>query len=296
MASLAELRKKNSLESLKSAAEKLTTNESSNNDNRFWQPEVDQAGNGVSVIRFLPAPPGEDVPWVRLWEHSFQGPSGKWYIERCLSTLQQPDPVVEYTNVLWASGVDSDKELARKYKRKLYYISNIMVVSDPKNPQNEGKVFLFKYGTKIFDKLIASMNPEFDDETPLNPFDPDAGANFKLKIRKVDGFRNYDKSEFASPSALADSDDKIEAIWNSTHSLQEIIDPKNFKPYADLKKRLDLALNTNDGKAADSEMDQFETMTNKIKSEASEKAASKPAPTQESFDSDEDYFASLAGE
>ena len=291
--SLSELRKKNSITSLQKEVEKLTTNESSNNDNRFWQPEVDQAGNGVSVIRFLPAPMGEDVPWVRLWEHSFQGPSGKWYIERCLSTLQQPDPVVEYTNVLWSSGADSDKELARKYKRKLYYISNILVVSDPKNPQNEGKVFLFKYGTKIFDKIIASMNPEFDDETPLNPFDPDEGANFKLKIRKVDGYRNYDKSEFAAPSAIADSDDAIEAIWKSAYSLQEIIDPKNFKSYDELKKRLDLALSTTGGakKEEKSEMDQFEQMTNRVEKKASEKEDS-----PQKFDSDEDYFASLASD
>jgi len=291
--SLSELRKKNSITSLQKEVEKLTTNESSNNDNRFWQPEVDQAGNGVSVIRFLPAPMGEDVPWVRLWEHSFQGPSGKWYIERCLSTLQQPDPVVEYTNVLWSSGADSDKELARKYKRKLYYISNILVVSDPKNPQNEGKVFLFKYGTKIFDKIIASMNPEFDDETPLNPFDPDEGANFKLKIRKVDGYRNYDKSEFADPSAIADSDDAIEAIWKSAHSLQEVIDPKHFKSYDDLKKRLDLALSTTGGtrKEEKSEMDQFEQMTNRVEKKASEKEDS-----PQKFASDEDYFASLAGD
>src|SRR6056300_212433 len=190
------------------ALTKTTTTQSSGKDERFWRPELDKSGNGYAVIRFLPAVEGEELPWARVWSHAFQGPGG-WYIENSLTTMNQKDPVSEENTRLWNTGVDSDKEIARKRKRKLSYYANILVVSDPKHPENEGKVFLYKFGKKIFDKITEAMQPAFEDEAAINPFDFWKGANFKLKIRKVDGYWNYDKSEFEGVSALAESDDKI---------------------------------------------------------------------------------------
>lgn len=210
-------------------------------EDNFWKPDVDKSGNGMAIIRFLPAPTGEDVPFVRIWDHGFQGPGG-WYIEKSLTTFNKPDPVSEYNSKLWNSGIEANKETVRKQKRRLSYYSNIYVVSDPTRPHNEGKVFLFKYGKKIFDKLNEAMNPEFADETAINPFDLWEGANFKLKIRQVEGYRNYDKSEFDKPGPLLKDDEKLESIWKSEHSLQELLDPKNFKTYDELKKRLEKAL------------------------------------------------------
>jgi hypothetical protein len=206
-------------------------------DDRFWKPEVDKSGNGYAIVRFLPSPMGEDVPFVRLWDHGFQGPGG-WFIEKSLTTLGKDDPVSEYNTMLWNSGVDKNKDLARKQKRRLGFISNIYIVKDPANPANEGKVFLYKYGKKIFDKLNDVMNPEFEDETPTNPFDMWEGRDFKMKIRNVEGYRNYDKSDFAEAAPLLDDDKQLEEIWKSQHSLSEFIDEKNFKSYAELKNRL----------------------------------------------------------
>jgi predicted DNA-binding antitoxin AbrB/MazE fold protein len=206
-------------------------------DNRFWYPEVDKSGNGYAVIRFLPAPSGEDVPFVRVWDHGFQGPGG-WYIEKSLTTLGQKDPVSEYNSQLWNSGIESNKQQVRKQKRRLNFFSNILVVKDPANPANEGKVFLFKFGKKIFDKLNAAMNPEFEDEKPLNPFDMWEGANFKIKIRNVEGYRNYDKSEFDSPAPISEDDKELEALWSKQYQLQEFVDLKNFKSYDELKAKL----------------------------------------------------------
>lgn len=230
-----------SLERLTKEVSKFATKTTNQADDRFWQPEVDKSGNGYAVIRLLPAPVGEDVPWVRIWNHGFQGPGG-WYIENSLTTIGQDDPVSEYNSKLWNSGSEKDKELARKQKRRLVYICNIMVIKDPARPQNEGKVFLYKFGKKVFDKINALMNPEFEDETPVNPFDLWEGANFKLKIRSVEGYRNYDKSEFDKPSAVAETDEDIERIWKSEYSLAEFLDPSNFKSYSELKTRLDRAL------------------------------------------------------
>jgi hypothetical protein len=217
----------------------------SKGDERFWQPEVDKAGNGMAVIRFLPGPSAdgdEALPWVRLFDHGFQGPGG-WYIENSLTTLNQKDPVSEYNSVLWNSGIEANKEIARKQKRRLFYIANIYVVSDPKNPDNEGQVRLYKFGKKIFDKITEAMNPQFEDEKPINPFDFWGGANFKLKIRQVEGYRNYDKSEFESSSPLLDGDDaKLEALWKKEYSLKEFLDPKHFKSYDELKAKLDKVL------------------------------------------------------
>ena len=212
-------------------------------DERLWKPELDKSGNGYAVIRFLPAPDGEDMPWAKIWSHAFKGPGGQWYIENSLTTLGKDDPVGELNRTLWNSGSDRDKETARAQKRKLSYYSNIYVVSDPAHPENEGKVFLYKFGKKIFDKLVEAMQPAFADETPIDPFNFWKGADFKLKIRKVDGYWNYDKSEFATPNTLGDfDDDRLEQIWQQGYSLAEFEDIKNFKTYEQLKARLDLVL------------------------------------------------------
>ena len=241
-------RNRSSLEKLTKAIEattQSTTESGSREDTRLWQPTVDKAGNGMAIIRFLPAPSvdGEDaLPWVRVFSHGFQGPGG-WYIENSLTTLNQKDPVSEYNSTLWNSGIEANKEIARKQKRRLNYVANVYIVSDPSNPENEGQIKIYKFGKKIFDKITEAMNPEFADETPVNPFDMWEGANFKLKIRNVEGYRNYDKSEFESPSALFDGDDaKLEALWKQEYSLKEFLDPKHFKPYEVLKARLDKVL------------------------------------------------------
>jgi hypothetical protein len=217
----------------------------SKDDTRMWQPSVDKSGNGMAVIRFLPAPAvdGDDaLPWVRTFSHGFQGPGG-WFIDNCLTTLNEKCPVCEHNNTLWNSGIEANKDVARKQKRKLSYLANVLIVSDPSNPENEGQIKLFKFGKKIFDKITEAMNPEFADETPVNPFDLWEGANFKLKIRNVEGYRNYDKSEFADKSALLDGDDaKLEELWKKEFSLKEFTEKKQFKPYDQLKSRLDKVL------------------------------------------------------
>lgn len=231
---------KQSLEKLSEELAKVNNPQQQQNgpDDRLWKPTVDKAGNGYAVIRFLPAPANEDVPFVRVWDHGFQGPSGLWYIEKSLTTVGQKDPVSEYNTMLWNSGIESNKDLVRKYKRRLSYYSNIYVVKDPGNPENEGKVFLFKYGKKIFDKLNDLMNPAFEDEKPVNPFDLWTGANFKLKIRNVEGYRNYDKSEFDAPGPLMDDDNQLEKVWKSEYPLQEFVSPGQFKSYDELKVKL----------------------------------------------------------
>lgn len=235
-ASLKKSRQSN-FDKLTQEVSKLNTPQGSSEDDRFWRPEVDKAGNGYAVIRFLPAPGGEDIPFVRVWDHGFQGPGG-WYIEKSLTTLGQKDPVSEYNTQLWNNGTEAGKEQVRKQKRRLTYISNVYVIKDTANPQNEGKVFLFKYGKKIWDKLNLAMNPEFEDEQPINPFDLWEGANFKVKIRNVEGYRNYDKSEFDTPEPLFADDEKMEAVWKKESKLGEFIDPSNFKSYDELKDKL----------------------------------------------------------
>ena len=210
-------------------------------DDRFWKPEMDKSGNGFAVIRFLPAPEGEEIPWIRMFSHSFQGPGG-WYIENSLTTINKNDPVSEANRVLWNSGSEADKETARRQKRKLSYYTNIYVVSDPKRPENEGKVFLYKFGKKIFDKVMEAMQPEFSDETPINPFDMWKGADFKLKIRKVDGFWNYDKSEFAEQSEFLTNDEEREKVYNLEHKLKPFHETSNFKTYDELKEKMERVL------------------------------------------------------
>ena len=242
--SLAQLKKSNSLDKLLGAvqSENSPQEKKSYVDDRIWKPVMDKTGNGFAIIRFLPAPKGEELPWAKLWNHAFQGPTGQWYIENSLTTIGQNDPVSEHNSALWNSGVESDKEIARKQKRKLQYYSNIYVVKDGANSENEGKVFLYRYGKKIFDKIMETMQPAFPDETPVNPFDFWEGADFKLKLRKVDGYWNYDKSEFEATSALAKKDDELEEIWGKQYSLKEFTDNSNFKSYDELKKRLDVVL------------------------------------------------------
>ncbi len=208
-------------------------------DERIWKPTVDKAGNGYALLRFLPAGEGQELPWVRYWDHGFKGPTGLWYIENSLTSIGQPDPVGELNSKLWNSGIESDKDKARDQKRRLHYVVNMLVLQDPSNPANEGKVFLYKFGKKIFDKIMDSMQPEFADEKAVNPFDFWEGADFKLKIRNVEGYRNYDKSEFAAPSSLYEADDvKLEAVYNQLHDLSEFTDPKNYKTYDELKTKL----------------------------------------------------------
>ena len=216
-------------------------NTGGNTDDRIWKLDVDKGGNGYAVNRFLPAPENEDLPFVKLYSHAFQGPGG-WYIENSLTTLGQKDPVSEYNSLLWNNGTDLGKETARKQKRKLTYVSNVYVVKDPANPENEGKVFLFKYGKKIFDKLTAAMQPEFEDEEAIDPFDFWQGANFKLKAKNVAGYRNYDSSEFAAVSPLLNDDDALESLWKKQFSLAELVAGDQFKTYEELKTRLDYVL------------------------------------------------------
>ncbi len=292
--SITTLRKSNTLDKLLAQVQSESAPQESKSyvDERLWKPELDKSGTGQAVIRFLPAPDGEELPWIKMFKHAFQGPTGKWYIENSLTTVNKTDPVSEHNTSLWNTGLESDKETARKQKRKLEYYSNIYVVSDPKHPENEGKVFLFRYGKKVFDKIMASMQPEFEDETPINPFDFWEGANFKLKIRKVDGFWNYDKSEFDSVTALADSDEKLDGIWKTQYSLQEFLAPTNFKSYDELKKRLDDVLSGTVTASAASMIDEDVVETPQFKSE--------PQPTIPSVEEDDDdtmsYFQKLANE
>jgi hypothetical protein len=243
--SFESLKKQSSLGSLTQKlvkeVEKMSATTSGGADERLWKPEMGKDGVGSAVIRFLPAPEGEELPWAKMYSHAFQGPGG-WYIENSLTTIGQKDPLGEYNRELWNTGSETNKEIVRKQKRKLNYYSNIYVVKDPANPQNEGKVFLFKYGKKIFDKIMEAMQPEFEDETPINPFDFWQGANFKLKIVKKDGYWNYDKSEFDRVAPLLDDDDALESIWKKQYSLAAITAPDQFKSYEELERRMNMVL------------------------------------------------------
>ena len=271
-------------------------------DERFWKPEVDAAGNGYAVIRFLPAPEGETVPWAKLYSHAFQGIGG-WYIENSLTTLNEKDPVGEINRKLWNSGSDEDKETARKQKRKLQYYSNVYVVKDPKNPENEGRVFLYKYGKKIHDKILAAMQPEFQDEDPVNVFDLWEGANFKLKIKKVAGYWNYDSSEFDSVSALSSDDTALEKVWKSEYSLEAFTAKDNFKTYEELEARLNLVLGVTSRPARPSyseEEEDYEPVAQEPASSFRSRVTAAPVPVKDEAVVDDDdalsYFARLAEE
>ena len=266
-------------------------------DDRIWYPAVDKVGNGYAVIRFLPAPAGEDIPFVRVFDHGFQGPSGSWYIEHSLTTLGLPDPVSEYNSKLWNTGLESDKDTARKQKRKLSYYSNIYVIKDSANPENEGKVFLFRYGKKIFDKLFEANNPKFEDENAIDPFDLWEGANFKLKIRNVEGYRNYDASSFEAPSKLFADDGKLEEVWKQAHKLQPFVDSKEFKSYDELKSKLHRVLGLgNDSRTNDELLDEagFTLPTKKVKAAAPKKEPEIEAEVESEIDDDLSFFKSIA--
>ena len=299
--SFANLKKQSKLGSLTAKlvkeVEKMN-NTGGSTDDRLWKLDVDKGGNGYAIIRFLPAPNGEDLPFVKLYSHAFQGPGG-WYIENSLTTLGQKDPVSEYNTELWNNGTDAGKETARKQKRKLTYISNIYVVKDPANPENEGKVFLFKYGKKIFDKLTAAMQPEFEDEEAIDPFDFWQGANFKLKAKNVAGFRNYDSSEFAAVSPLLEDDDALEGLWKKQYSLAEIVATDQFKTYDEIKKRLENVLRVTSSRPSDPEVFEEETNRGSVREleDLSEGISRPKEPVSLASDEDDDalsYFAKLA--
>ncbi|WP_339612013.1 hypothetical protein [uncultured Planktosalinus sp.] len=297
--SLASLKRSrtSSIDKLVSAAAKLDESASTQKngpDDRIWKPTVDKAGNGYAVIRFLPATEGEELPWVRYWDHGFKGDTtGLWYIEKSLTSIGQKDPLSEVNAKLWNSGVDADKDIARKQKRRLHYVSNIYVVSDSANPDNEGKVFLYQYGKKIFDKLMDAMQPQFEDEDPINPFDFWEGADFKLKIRNVEGYRNYDRSEFATPAPIAD-DETLEVVYKKLYPLNEFVDPANYKSYDELKARLDAVL----GRSGSFTPQQQEDLS--VTAESSPMKSVEPSESLSISDEDDDdtmsYFSKLASE
>ena len=297
------------LTNLRDAIQKTESQGGNNNDENIWKPEVDASGNGYAIIRFLPAPAGEELPWAKLWTHGFQGPGG-WYIEKSLTTLNQKDPVSDMNSRLWNSGDDDDKTIVRQRKRRLEYYSNILIISDPKNPSNEGKVFLYRYGKKIFGKIQEAMNPEFEDETPLNPFDFWKGADFRLKIRNLDGYRNYDKSEFDTQSVLFDGDDaKLEETWKAEHSLKPFTDPNEFKTYKELEEKLHRVLGIEDANlgtasALDDEVEDYTPAKTQATTPAPTETASpeQDIPNKEAISPEEasqldlDYFKKLAAQ
>jgi hypothetical protein len=286
-------RSSGNLDKLSKAIEALNTSEGSDNKDNYWKPEVDKAGNGMAVIRFLPAPAvdGDDaLPWVKLFSHGFQGPGG-WLIDNCLTTKNQQCPVCEHNSSLWNSGIEANKEIVRKQKRKLNYIANVYIVSDPKHPENEGQIKLFRFGKKIFDKITEAMNPQFADEKAINPFDLWAGANFKLKIRKVEGYQNYDKSEFESPAPLSSDDAKLEKIWKSEHSLKEMTADKEFKTYDELSTRLTRVLGLGETVKPKTTVEQMKATPEAFKPKAVE-----PELSLSGDDDDMAYFSKLAEE
>tara|TARA_B100000902_G_scaffold89702_1_gene93461 strand:+ start:2187 stop:3092 length:906 start_codon:yes stop_codon:yes gene_type:complete len=264
-------------------------------DDRIWKPTVDQAGNGYAILRFLPGTEGAELPWVRYWDHGFKGPTGQWYIENSLTSIGQTDPVGELNSRLWNTGNEADKEKARAQKRRLHYVTNIMVKSDPGNSANEGKVFLYKFGKKIFDKIMDVMQPSFADEEAVNPFDFWEGADFKLKIRNVEGYRNYDKSEFAKPSALSDDDTKLEEIYNKLYNLGEFVDPTNYKSYNDLKTKLNRVLGEEVVSMGTNTMAHEAVMNEPVAAQNVTQISEAPVSNQtESDDDTMSYFAKLA--
>ena len=289
--SFSDLKKKaGNFEKLQVELEKVNNPVTSFADDRFWKPDLDKSGNGYAVIRFLPQPSGEDLPWCKIWSHAFNGPGG-WYIENSLTTLQKKDPVSEYNTELWNSGVEANKDVARKQKRILKYYSNVLVVSDPKHPENEGKVFLYRFGKKIFDKISEVMNPQFDDESPMNPFDFWEGANFKLKIRKVDGFWNYDKSEFEAVAALLEGNDtQLEEVYGKLYSLKQFLTEENFKSYDELKEKFNRVVT---GSSVTGTVEKFTAQKKPVETAP---VVEDTTPTKSDDDETLSYFAKLADE
>ena len=287
--SFSDLKEKaGNFEKLQVELEKVNNPVTSFADDRFWKPDLDKSGNGYAIIRFLPQPSGEDLPWCKIWSHAFNGPGG-WYIENSLTTLQKKDPVSEYNTELWNSGVEANKDVARKQKRILKYYSNVLVVSDPKHPENEGKVFLYRFGKKIFDKISEVMNPQFDDESPMNPFDFWEGANFKLKIRKVDGFWNYDKSEFEAVAALLEGNDtQLEEVYGKLYSLKQFLTEENFKSYDELKEKFNRVVT---GSSVTGTVEKFTAQKKPVETAP---VVEDTTPTVSDDDETLSYFAKLA--
>ena len=287
--SFSDLKEKaGNFEKLQAELEKVNNPVTSFADDRFWKPDLDKSGNGYAVIRFLPQPSGEDLPWCKIWSHAFNGPGG-WYIENSLTTLQKKDPVSEYNTELWNSGVEANKDVARKQKRILKYYSNVLVVSDPKHPENEGKVFLYRFGKKIFDKISEVMNPQFDDESPMNPFDFWEGANFKLKVRKVDGFWNYDKSEFEAAAALLEGNDtQLEEVYGKLYSLKQFLTEDNFKSYDELKEKFNRVVT---GSSVTGTVEKFTAQKKPVETAP---VVEDTTPTKSDDDETLSYFAKLA--
>ena len=273
-------------------------------DPRFWQPTRDKAGNGYAVVRFLPGDAEAATPWTRYWDHAFKGPTGQWYIEKSLTSIGQQDPLSELNQKMWNSGMESDKAIVRQRKRNLKYIANVLVVSDPADPSNEGQVKLFRFGKKIFDKIMDAMQPKFPDEKPMNPFDMWEGADFTIKIRKVEGYPNYDASSFKSPSAISSDDSYLEEIYNKQHDTFEWTDPKNYKSYDELKKRLDMVLGETTAKTAQGRVNQAMELDDEIplfetrSAPAPQHRSAAPAEISSAEDEEDimSHFARLAAE
>ena len=302
MLTIADLRKSRTSDFSAITQALSKNNESKKDDEGFFKLSKDKAGNGSAVIRFLPKHPDDDLPFVTVYSHAFQGPSGRWYIENSRTTIGEDDPISEINRSLWASGSEKDKELARKQKRKTSYIANVLVINDPANPDNNGKVMRFKFGKKIFQMIMDKANPTFADDAPINVFDAFEGANFKLRMRQVDGYPNYDTSVFTEPTALADSDEEILQIVNEMKPLREFVDPKSFKSYDELKRKYDTVMN---GKVVSTA--RAEEIAEKMREEpvaeakpvakvVQEKAVGKSALPWDEEDSDdvENYFKSIA--
>tara|TARA_B100000073_G_scaffold346740_1_gene358939 strand:+ start:279 stop:1184 length:906 start_codon:yes stop_codon:yes gene_type:complete len=293
-------RSRGGFDKLQTALEAESSEKKSYGDDRFWKPELDKSGNGYAVLRFLPASNGEELPWIQYWDHGFQGPGG-WLIEKSLTTLGNDCPISEYNTQLWNSGDEAQKDQARKQKRRLHYVANVLVVSDPTHPENEGKVMLYRFGKKIFEKVKDVMQPQFEDEKPINPFDMWEGADFKLKVRKVDGYWNYDKSEFASPAPISEDDSVLEGIYNKQHSLAELIAPDQFKSYDELKAQLDRALGLGgvEVSTATAETIADDNTSANVATATETPWADSPAPvssSEDNSDSSISYFEKLAND
>ena len=294
------------MQNRKSAFEKLTTNlktelqgnQDNRTDDRIWKPKMGKDGTGYAVIRLLPGSNPDKTPWVRMYDHGFQGPTGKWYIENSLTTISQKDPVSEYNATLWNSGIEANKDIARKQKRRTSYFANALILKDPEHPENEGQVKMFRFGQKIFDKIMSVMQPEFADDTPVNPFDMIEGANFRIKIKIVSGYWNYDSSEFEKPAILSEDNSKMKSIFEAQHDVHELIDSSNFKSYEELSVRLNEVtektspvINNQSGLQPTEEKGEWNNVFQKDEVPAPAPVASKSSDDDEDL---EDYFKSLA--
>ena len=295
--SFADLKAKASDMSSLVGAAGSTKEKKSYGDDRMWKPSVDKAGNGYAVIRFLPTVEGDDLPWAKYWDHFFQGPTGQWYVEKSLTTINKDDPVSEMNSKLWNTGIEADKDTARKRKRRLHYVSNIYVVSDPENRENEGKVMLYTFGAKIFEKIMDSMQPKYEDESPVNPFDMWKGSNFKMKISQVAGFRNYDRSSFGAVEALNADDSILEGIYNKQYSLKEFTDVSTFKSYSELNLKLTRVLGEELVTRGEVEQDEEQSSIDRTSIDRNDMPEVAPAAKVEAESDDTmSYFAKLAAE